>query len=172
MPAPAADRAIDLVAAAGSPTPSGPGIPNINPSTGLSTDYLNHFTEALMALEIAATTPECLDDLRAWRPKGYAEHFATSRFRDRAAVIHAYWAADPALREALDRASETINVALTQARNETLRCLASPVACALPRYRLDKLRPLIARAAALINGTATASDQQAQQAAIDAMFDR
>jgi hypothetical protein len=62
------------------PEASGSGVPNINPVTGLSTDYLNHFTEALMALEMAADTPECLDDLKAWRPKSYAEHFAQSRF--------------------------------------------------------------------------------------------
>ena len=60
-----------------SPQESGPGIPNINPATGLSTDYLNHFTEVLMALEMMAGIPECAGDLRAWRPKSYAEHFAT-----------------------------------------------------------------------------------------------
>ena len=55
--------------------------------TGLSTDYLNHFTEAIMLLEMAGELPECLDDLRAWRPKTYTEHFATSRFSNREAVI-------------------------------------------------------------------------------------
>ena len=140
MPAPAADCAIDLGAAAECPSPSGLEIPNINPSTGLSTDYLNHFTEALMAMEMAATMPECLDGLRAWRPKGYTEHFAASRFRNRAAVIDAYWAADPAVREALDRASGTINMALAQARREMLRCPSSPAMGAPARPALEELR--------------------------------
>jgi hypothetical protein len=37
-----------------SPEASGPGIPNINPAIGPSTDYPNHFTELLMALEMAS----------------------------------------------------------------------------------------------------------------------
>ena len=64
MPAPAI--------AAPLPEASGPGMPNINPATGLSTDYLNHFSEALMALEMVRDMPECIEDLRAWTPKTYA----------------------------------------------------------------------------------------------------
>ena len=56
---------------------------NINPATGLSTDYLNHFTEAIMLLEMLSSCPECLDDFLGWRPKSYREHFAASRFSDR-----------------------------------------------------------------------------------------
>src|SRR5262245_7075895 len=89
--------------------PSGCAIPKINRFTGLSTDYLNHFTEAVMVLEMAAAMPECLDDLKAWRPKTYREHFAASRLKDREALIAAYDAADPAVREALDSVSETLN---------------------------------------------------------------
>ena len=58
-----------------------PACPNINPATGLSTDYLNHFTEALMVLEMVRDMPECIDDLRAWQPKTYTEHFAGSRLQ-------------------------------------------------------------------------------------------
>ena len=90
MPAPAADRAIDLAASAASPVTSGRGGPNINPVTGLSTDYLNHFTEAIMLLEILPAMPDCLDDFLAWEPKDYREHFAASRFSNRDAVIAAY----------------------------------------------------------------------------------
>jgi hypothetical protein len=35
---------------------------NINPTTGLATDYLNHFNEAIMLLDLVATVPECLPD--------------------------------------------------------------------------------------------------------------
>ena len=44
---------------------------------------------------------------------------------------------------------------LAQARNDVLGILRSPAADALARRALDGLRPLIARTAALINGTAT-----------------
>ena len=65
-------------------------MPNINPATGLSTDYLNHFSEALMALEMVRDMPECIEDLRAWTPKTYAEHFAGSRLSNRDAIIRMY----------------------------------------------------------------------------------
>ena len=62
-----------------------------------------------MVLEMAGAMPECLDDLRAWQPKTYAEHFAASRFSNRDAIIAAYQAADPAVRGALDRSAELLN---------------------------------------------------------------
>jgi hypothetical protein len=169
MPAPAADRATDPAAPVCS-IQSGPGIPNINPSTGLSTDYLNHFTEAVMALEMAAEMPECLDDLRDWRAKSYPEHFATSRFSNRSAIIDAYRAADPSRRQALDQIAATLNGALARARDEMLRCSAVPASGPPTRYSTEELRPLIARTAALINGTTAPSSRPATQAEIDAMF--
>ena len=35
---------------------------NINAATGLATDYLNHFNEAIMLLEMLASAPEFRDD--------------------------------------------------------------------------------------------------------------
>ena len=56
---------------------------NINPATGLATDYLNHFNEAIMLLEMLSSCPECRDDFLGWRPMSYREHFAASRFKGR-----------------------------------------------------------------------------------------
>jgi len=148
---------------------SGPGVPDINPVTGLSTDYLNHFAEAIMALEMAGTAPECLDDLRDWRPKTYAEHFASSRFRHRDIVIRAYQAADPVLRAALDAASETLNASLAATRDAAMN--GGTKKDALAHRALADVRPLIAHMAALINGT-TDTEGVGTQAAIDAMFER
>src|ERR1700751_5447779 len=75
---------------------------NIHPVTGLATDYLNHFNEAIMMLELAAQTPECIEDFCAWRPLSYCEHFAASSFKERELAIAAYDLADPALRRRLD----------------------------------------------------------------------
>src|SRR5476649_2118415 len=75
---------------------------NINPATGLATDYLNHFNEAVMLLEMLSGCPECLDDFLGWRPMSYREHFVASRFKGRDLAIAAYDAADPALRNCLD----------------------------------------------------------------------
>src|SRR5215831_11410791 len=71
---------------------------NINPVTCLATDYLNHFNEAIMLLEMLPMAPECKDDFLAWQPMSYCEHFAASRFKHRDLAIAAYAAADPAYR--------------------------------------------------------------------------
>src|ERR1700754_1882371 len=67
---------------------------NINPRTGLATDYLNHFNEPIMLLEMIPDMPECAEDFLAWCPLSYCEHFmaSTSMARDRA--ISAYESAD------------------------------------------------------------------------------
>lgn len=150
------------------PEASGPGIPNINPVTGLSTDYLNHFSEALMALEMAAEIPECLDDVAAWQPRSYAEHFAASRFTNRDVVIDLYRAAPPALRREADRLAHAILGLLIEAR---AAATGGGDVAAIGRRATLTIRPLIAELAALINGTAhNPADRLSSQAAIDAMF--
>src|SRR3954466_5219569 len=60
---------------------------NINPRTGLATDYLNHFNEAIMLLEMIPDMPDCAEDFLTWRPLSYREHFAASKFRARELAI-------------------------------------------------------------------------------------
>jgi hypothetical protein len=169
-----AAKAIKHALAVRTPGPAAGKHPNvnINPNTGLSTDYLNHFTEAMMLLEIAAMMPDCLDDLRAWRPKTYGEHFASSSFSDRATVIAAYEAADPAVRGALDATSETLNTVLVEACDVVLQHLGRPAGDALAQRAVAWVKPLIARAAAVINGTNIVPGGSGTQAAVDALFER
>src|ERR1039458_7940954 len=84
---------------------------NINPATGLATDYLNHFNEAIMLLEMLSSCREGRDAFLGWRPMSYREHFEASGFKGRALAIAAYDAADPSLRGCLD----TLVVAVTSA---------------------------------------------------------
>ena len=170
MNTPAA-KAIEHALAAPTSARKHPSI-NINPATGLSTDYLNHFTEAVMLLEMADMMPDCLDDLRAWRPKTYSEHFASSSFSDRTAVIAAYEAADPGVRGALDTTSETLNTVLMEACDVVLQHLGTPAGDALAQRAMAWVKPLIARAAAVINGTKAPPDGGGTQAAVDALFER
>jgi hypothetical protein len=53
---------------------------NINPETLLATDYLNHFNEVVMLLDLVAEMPDCRADLAEWRPCTYPEHFRQSGF--------------------------------------------------------------------------------------------
>ena len=67
---------------------------NINPRTGLATDYLNHFNEAIMLLEMIPDMPECAEDFLDWQPLSYREHFTASNFKARDLAIAAYDSAD------------------------------------------------------------------------------
>ncbi|MCB1475910.1 MAG: hypothetical protein H6883_01445 [Rhodobiaceae bacterium] len=62
----------------------------VNAVTGLSTDYLNHFNEAIMLFGLAPDVPECLDDLQHWAPVSYEAHFARSGLKERFHAIEAY----------------------------------------------------------------------------------
>lgn len=168
----AADRAIPSSASARSAVSFGAGAPYINPATGLSTDYLNHFAEVVMVLEMSSASPECLADLREWRPRTYAEHFARTRFSNRDQVIAAYRGADPMVREAIDRAADTLNDALVKIRDIVLRQRAKRETTKAIEWSLTWIKPLISRAAAVINGTAPdIAHHQATQIAIDAIFE-
>src|SRR6266513_2701218 len=86
---------------------------NINPRTGLATDYLNHFNEAVMLLEMIPDIPECADDFLAWRPLSYSEHFTASNFKARDLAISAYDSADAGIRAEFDGITSTMTSILT-----------------------------------------------------------
>jgi hypothetical protein len=145
---------------------------NINPLTGLATDYLNHFNEAIMLLEMLSSCPDCLDDFLAWQPMSYREHFAASRFRGRDMAIAAYDAADPYLRDCLDSLAGTMTAVL-EATRATLRAEMPPEAAGVLADRAAAwLRPLVARAGAVINGNADANLPKAPQAVVDGLMKR
>src|SRR6266576_5529439 len=75
---------------------------NINPRTGLATDYLNHFNEAILLLEMIPDMPECAEDFLTWCPLSYCEHFMASNFRARDLAIEAYESADEHVRAEFD----------------------------------------------------------------------
>jgi hypothetical protein len=147
---------------------------NINPATGLATDYLNHFNEAIMLLEMLPCAPECKEDFLAWRPMSYREHFAASNFKFRDLAIAAYEAADPAFRGQLDEIANQMTAILTAAHDGMKGELAPDTIRILAEATAHWLRPLVARAGAVINGeliSASAPDETAPQDAIDLLFD-
>ncbi|HVY56441.1 MAG TPA: hypothetical protein VHA77_01175 [Xanthobacteraceae bacterium] len=149
---------------------------NINPKTGLATDYLNHFNEAIMLLEMLSAMPDCVEDFTAWRPMTYQEHFAASRFKDKALAIAAYDAADPIARQSLDALASTMSSILTATREAMQTDLSPEAAGELATKAASWLKPLVVRAGAVINGSAVPVEQsssaEAPQAAVDALFRR
>src|ERR1700745_3625561 len=75
---------------------------NINPRTGLATDYLNHFNEAIMLLEMIPDMPDCAEDFLLWHPLSYREHFLASNFKARDLAISAYESTAPHIRAEFD----------------------------------------------------------------------
>ncbi|MEX0297900.1 MAG: hypothetical protein AB3N28_02435, partial [Kordiimonas sp.] len=80
---------------------------NINPESFLATDYLNHFNEIVMLLEMVPDMPELVEDTADWAPKSYPQHFLDSGFQ----------AADLAV-EAFEKAPRPIRLAFDQICNE------------------------------------------------------
>src|ERR1700760_4055969 len=86
---------------------------NINPRTGLATDYLNHFNEAIMLLEMVPDMPECAEDFLTWCPLSYCEHFMASNFKARDLAISAYESADLDIRAEFEQITDTMTSILT-----------------------------------------------------------
>ncbi len=140
----------------------------------LSTDYLNHHSEALMLLEMVPMDREILDDLKAWRAVSYSEHFAASSLRCAGAAREAYSqlgareaAGFEGLCAAMNRLVLTATALLDEMPASEDPALIVDVACL-------SLRRLIARAAAFINangqGEAANIDPTAVQAEIDILI--
>lgn len=63
---------------------------NVDATTLLATDYLNHLNEPVMLLEMLPDMPDLKDELLEWQPKSYTEHFEASAIADRDLAIEAY----------------------------------------------------------------------------------
>jgi hypothetical protein len=74
----------------------------INDETLLSTDYLNHYNELVMMLEMVPDMPDMLEEAVAWQPKTYQEHFRDSAFQHRDLAVWAYENAPDIYRRPLD----------------------------------------------------------------------
>src|SRR5664279_4848360 len=81
---------------------------NINPRTGLATDYLNHFNEAVMLLEMIPDMPECAEDFLGWHPLSYAEHFTASNFKARDLCLEAFEMSAPDIRAEFDKLTSSM----------------------------------------------------------------
>jgi hypothetical protein len=125
---------------------------NINPRTGLATDYLNHFNEAIMLLEMIPDIPECVDDFLDWRPLSYREHFAASNFSARELAISAYDSSDPAVRAEFDNIATTMTSILTTVGAAMRQAKHVETRTVLAEQAAGWVKPLVTLAGAVING--------------------
>ena len=152
---------------------------NINESTLLASDYLNHFHELVMLLEALSSEPqEFADDLISWRPLTYEEHFSQSGFRDRNLAIAAYRRAPSMVRARFDDAVALLHrEALTLVGNVGAELNSGKSLDTTCRDAAARLRVLIDDANAIANGELPPdrgeneiNSETSGQAAIDALF--
>ena len=130
--------------------------PNINPRTGLATDYLNHFNEAVMLLEMIPDMPECAEDFLGWRPMSYAEHFTASNLKARELAISAYESADPTIRTEFDNITSAMTSILTAVSAAMRDVRQDKTRATLAERATGWVKPLVATAGGIINGGAEA----------------
>ena len=129
---------------------------NINPRTGLATDYLNHFNEAVMLLEMVPDMPECAEDFLTWAPLSYAEHFTASNFKARDLAIEAYKRADPAVRAQFDQITNSMTSILTAVGSAIREAEHEKTRIQLAEQATHWVKPMIAACGGIINGGAEA----------------
>ncbi len=143
-------------------------------AAALSTDYLNRFGEALMLIEMASVDPSVVEELSAWRPVTYCQHFETAQLRCAPHALAAYRALDPISRGAFEALCNAMG-RLIETAALTLREMPDPsLAAPVMETAATAFRSLLGRATAFINSggdiTTAAYDRTELQDAIDQMM--
>jgi len=141
---------------------------NINPRTLLATDYLNHFNEVIMLIDMIADMPDCAEDIFDWKPKTYQEHFRDSSFSSKDLAIAAYEYTPLCYREPLERLIGQLNGLILQVVSRLREAASANDGADIAAVALfgPELRLLVERAGGIINGEAEGHDQ----AEIDAVL--
>lgn len=126
---------------------------NINPRTGLATDYLNHFNEAIMLLDMIPDMPECADDFLEWQPLSYREHFAASNFKARDLAILAYEQSDATIRAEFDNITGAMTSILTAVGAAMREAQQDHTRVKLAEQATGWVRPLATLAGGIIHGS-------------------
>ncbi|WP_067220828.1 hypothetical protein [Stappia indica] len=146
---------------------------NINPRTGLATDYLNHFNEVVMLLEMLPDMPDCAEDVLDWQPLSYEQHFEASNFAEKHLAVDAFRAAPAAVRKALKDVVATLDTAVCEKQGRLRESDdITAIAPVIARQTVEEVKPLIATASAIIHGHLDPASvaETDSQASIDALF--
>lgn len=75
----------------------------------LTSDYLNHFGEFVMLLEMLPEAPEVIEDARDWAPRTYQAHLAGMKMSNAESLMRDYERLEPARKALLEDASANAN---------------------------------------------------------------
>ncbi|MEI6557425.1 MAG: hypothetical protein WCO00_03385 [Rhodospirillaceae bacterium] len=135
---------------------------NISEKTLLATDYLNHFNEIVMLIEMVPDMTMMLDECYLWEPKSYQQHFQESGFSDKELAIAAYEHVPAKFRRPFE---ETI-LQMQLVVSATIQRMAAAIETGnMDQLRLDcqvsvaMIHKIIQVANGIIHGTAGMMDQ-------------
>lgn len=141
---------------------------NINPATGLATDYLNHYNEIAMMIGCLEETPEFREAVLDWRPMGYAAHFRLTGFRERDLAIAAYEAAPDGVKQRFLTARRQLDLAIADVQD--LIEAAPDTAASLARHAPSIFAAIASLGAVINSGQEAAPAGNDAQAAADSLF--
>ncbi len=135
---------------------------NVNEQTLLATDYLNHFNEVIMLLEMIPDMPDMLEDAQEWQPKPYKEHFYDSSIADKELAIEAYDFVPKNYKEPFEKTIsqlDTLVVSTTARVEEDLTSGNIDLARENVTTRSRQLQRLVDVAGGIIHGSESSMEQ-------------
>jgi hypothetical protein len=147
---------------------------NINPETGLATDYLNHFNEVVMLMEMLPAMPDCAEDVLDWEPLDYCGHFEKSGLKDVDVILNAYQAVPKAVKAHFETLIFQIDGEVVRAQHLLREAITPELAEQIAKMATEEIKPLIVAAGGAIHGEIESESEyvdEGAQADIDALFD-
>lgn len=157
---------------------------NIHSTSYLATDYLNHFNEVIMLLEMAIDMPDMLNEAAEWKPKSYEQHYMDSQLGEKELAIEAYALSPPQYRKPFDARVAELNEMVLSTVEQAREVVDDPepeVLVSLLESNIPELRRTAESIAALVNGASDVggqigadhviADDEIGQDDIDALFD-
>jgi hypothetical protein len=155
---------------------------NINSETLLATDYLNHFNEVVMMIDMLPDMPDCLDMVKEWEPKPYKDHFRESSIADKDLAVEAYDHVQPLVKNAFEDTISQVDFNIFKAIEEAENAISTGDMEFL-KFKIGEsateIHRLQDRLSGIIHGTVDLSGEAEQneeqitmdQSDIDALFD-
>lgn len=141
---------------------------NIDENSFLATDYLNHYSEVAMLIDMAASMPEVLDDAAEWRPKSYEAHFTESGFPHGDLAIEAFRIAPADIRRRFDAITARLDAIIPDIVARLIAVRDDPPALAAQQEAAHvELHSLMSA----LNGVVHAADNRSDQNGIDRLFE-
>jgi hypothetical protein len=141
---------------------------NIMPATGLATDYLNVFNEAIMLFGLLPEMPDMIEELLVWQPLTYEQHFMRTGFAAKDLAILAYENAAPAVKQPFDELTDATGTLLAHAIIQANNLLNTPNE--LQEF-VRETNPMLQSAIETLDSLIHGGHVSAAQDDIDALFD-